>query len=151
MVTINVAYTAPINPSTTSPALTQAQVWDGLKLKVRKAQEFVPLIVSCEVLSEEETAKGFTVVRQVVFKPGQGPKKAGEPVKEVCVHFAPCRVDFEQENGSTISNVVSSGPDGELFMTYAFEWRHPGVAEGSEEAKKIQDNHWNVSERTLAH
>lgn len=144
MVTINLAYTAPINGSGASLVLSQAQVWAGLQRKVRKAQEFVPLIVACEVLSETEAEKGFTIVRQVVFKEGQGPNGDGKPVKEVCVHYAPCRVDFEQENGSTISNIVSTGPEGELMMTYAFEWRHPSVAAGSPDAKKLEEAHSKV-------
>jgi hypothetical protein len=144
MVTINLAYTAPINAFGAFPVLSQSQVWAGLKRKVRNAQEFVPLIVACEVLSETEAEKGFTVVRQVKFKEGQGPNGDGKPVKEVCVHYAPCRVDFEQENGSTISNVVSTGPDGELMMTYAFEWRHPSVAAGSPDAKTLEEAHTKV-------
>lgn len=138
MVTINIAYTAPVNPSGAEPQLTQAQVWAGLERKVRRAQDFVPIIVSCEVLSEEQTAKGFSVTREVRFK------GAASSVKEVCNHYAPSRVDFEQDNGSFISNIVSKGPDGELLMTYAFEWRHPNVAEGSDEAEKLEAEHWKV-------
>lgn len=38
-------------------------------------------------------------------------------------------MDFEQPSGSKISNVISQGAGGELYMTYIFEWRHPGVSE----------------------
>lgn len=138
MVTINIAYTAPINPTGAEPKLTQAQIWAGLERKVRRAQEFVPIIVSCDVIAEEQTEKGFTVTREVKFK------GAASSIREICNHFAPSRVDFEQENGSFISNIVSKGQDGELWMTYAFEWRHPDVAEGSEEAEKLEAEHWKV-------
>lgn len=37
-------------------------------------------------------------------------------------------MDFDQPNGSKVSNVVSQGAGGELYMTYIFEWRHPGVS-----------------------
>jgi hypothetical protein len=37
-------------------------------------------------------------------------------------------VTFVQPDGSSISNVVSEGADGELYMTYTFEWRHPGAS-----------------------
>jgi len=146
-VTINLAYTAPINPAGASPVLTQAQVWAGLQRKVRRAFEFVPIIKTCNILSEENapTTKQHTIVREVQFAPGQGPKAGGQPVKETCLHFPPCRVDFQQEDGSTISNVVSKGQDGELWMTYVFEWRHAEVQEGSAEAKELEEKHWKTA------
>ncbi|KAH6646281.1 hypothetical protein BKA67DRAFT_583756 [Truncatella angustata] len=131
MVAINIAYTAP------------TQVWAGLERKVRRAQDFVPIIISCDLLSEEQTEKGFTITRKVKFK-GAGPKGDGSSVTEVCAHYAPSRVDFEQDNGSFISNIVSKGPDGELLMTYSFAWLHPDVAEGSNEVEKSEAEHWKV-------
>jgi hypothetical protein len=62
--------------------------------------------------------------------------------------YAPSRVDFLREDGTKFSNYVTQGPSGEetdLFMTYVFEWRHAGVQEGSEIAKKIQAMHRQVS------
>lgn len=54
-------------------------------------------------------------------------------VKEVVTAFEPCRVEFEQPDGSRVSNVVSEGAEGELYLTYIFEWRHPELdAEGEE-------------------
>lgn len=139
MVTINLAYTAPINPPGASPVLTKAQVWAGLKRKVLKPYEFVPVIVGCEVISE----KGNTVVREVTFAADKNGVE--QVVLETCVCLPPCREDFQQENGSTISNIVSKGPDGELLMTFSFQWIHEAIAEGSdEEAKQIQE-HENVS------
>jgi hypothetical protein len=44
-------------------------------------------------------------------------------------------VDFHQNDGSVITNVISNGPSGDekdLFMTYIFEWRRPEVEAGSE-------------------
>ncbi|KAI1475692.1 hypothetical protein K445DRAFT_53523 [Daldinia sp. EC12] len=143
MVTFNLAYTAPINPSGASPVLTVPQTWAGLQRKVRRAQDFVPIIEECNVLSEETSQEtgNLTVVREVRFVAGQEPNNGsgGSLVKETCIHYPPCRVDFEQPDGSNISNIVSEGPDGELLMTYAFEWEHPGVKEGSEEAKKLEE------------
>lgn len=149
MVVINLGYTAPINRPGESPTLTLAQVWQGLKRKVRHAEEFVPVIVHCEVLDEKTSETGEEVVtRTVKFAAGSGPKGGGEPVKEVCYHYAPCRVDFQQEDGSRISNFVSSGPSGEkedLLMTYVFEWRYPDLEAGSEKAKELEDLHNKVS------
>ncbi|KAH8902920.1 DUF1857-domain-containing protein [Coniochaeta sp. PMI_546] len=145
MVVINLGYTAPINRPGESPTLSVAQVWQGLKRKVRHAEEFVPVIVHCEVLDEKTTETGEEVVtRAVKFAAGSGPKGGNVPVKEVCHHYAPCRVDFQQEDGSRISNFVSSGPSGEpddLFMSYVFEWRHPEVEQGSAKAKELEEGH----------
>jgi hypothetical protein len=87
MVNLYIAYTQPVNPEGTTPVLTKDQVWAGLQRKVRNAPEFVPAIVSCEVLKEE----GNIVTRQVVFKEGFG-ESDGKPVKEVCKEYAPTKV-----------------------------------------------------------
>ncbi|KAK3319856.1 hypothetical protein B0T19DRAFT_478898 [Cercophora scortea] len=143
MVVLNLGYTAPINRSGQSPVLTTPQVWAGLQRKVRHGNEFVPLIVHCEVQSEEVSASGEeTITRIIKFKPGAGPKADNEPVKEVCKLYAPCRVDFHQEDGSKIANYISQGPTGEpddLFLTYIFEWRYPGLEEGSEQLKALEE------------
>ncbi|KAI2630283.1 DUF1857-domain-containing protein [Hypomontagnella submonticulosa] len=149
MVTFNLAYTAPVNPAGAAPALTLSQVWAGLERKVRKAQEFVPIIEECSVLSEETIHGNFTVIRQVRFKAGFEPSSSGALVKETCVHYAPCRVDFKQPDGSSISNIVSEGPDGELLMTYAFEWRYPDVEERSEEAKALEEKSWKTAKMAV--
>ncbi|KAK8044355.1 hypothetical protein PG993_004379 [Apiospora rasikravindrae] len=148
MVTINLAYTAPINPAGASPTLTPTQIWRGLERKVRAAQEFVPLITSCTVLSETTPEKtgNFTITREVVFK-----SQPDQPVREECVHYAPSRVDFAQADGSTISNVVSRDGQGELWMTYVFEWRHPGVEEEGNEKKveELREGHWKTAKMAV--
>jgi len=53
-------------------------------------------------------------------------------------------VDFHQENGSTISNVISDGPSGkadDLHMTYIFEWIHEDVESGSSKADELRTKH----------
>ena len=83
MVTFNVAYTAPINKAGATLTLTQAQVWEGLKLKVKRAQDFVPVITGCDVLSEETLPTGeLQVTREAHFAPVNG--NAARTVKEVC-------------------------------------------------------------------
>ncbi|KAJ4127933.1 hypothetical protein NW768_008216 [Fusarium equiseti] len=140
MVVINLAYSAPINPSGASPVLTEDEVWKGLQRKVRKAHEFVAPIQKCEVLSEESTETGTKVTRQVTFdKSVRGDDDT--VVKEVVHEFAPSRVDFRQPDGSNIFNIVSVDPDGNLIMTYAFEWRHPELGEGSEKVKELREKH----------
>ena len=51
------------------------------------------------------------------------------------------QVDFNQENGSTISNVISDGPSGtdaDLHMTYVFEWLNPEIDEDSTEVTELR-------------
>ncbi|KAK6850661.1 hypothetical protein PG987_000295 [Apiospora arundinis] len=153
MVTINLAYTSPINPpSGPGPTLTPSQIWAGLQRKVRAAHEFVPLITSCTVLSESappsskhSATANTTVVREVVFR-----SQPDKPVREECVHYPPSRVDFRQEDGSTISNVVSRDGEGALMMTYVFEWRHPEVAEGDEKrVEELRESHGKTAKMAV--
>lgn len=94
MVTINVAFTSPINPAGATPVLTLNQVWAGLERKIRFAQEFVPVILGTEVLEETTEGTGSeavpVVVREATFKEGF---REGDPkVKEVCKCYEPSRV-----------------------------------------------------------
>ncbi|KAG4442632.1 hypothetical protein IFR05_001888 [Cadophora sp. M221] len=125
--TNNIAFTSPINPPGATPVLTRPQIWAMLQLKVRSAETFVPkAIASTTVLSTTtDPASGNAVtVREVTFLENQ------RKVKEVVTAYEDSRVEFAQPDGSHVSNVVSEGADG-LYMTYVFEWRHPGV-EGRE-------------------
>ncbi|KAI2641044.1 hypothetical protein GGS21DRAFT_502772 [Xylaria nigripes] len=149
MVTINIAYTSPINKAGATPVLTQAQVWEGLKIKVRRAQDFIPAITGCEVLSEQMLPTGeVQITRQLQVAPNETHKNKGV-VKEVCVHHAPCRIVFHQEDGSTITSVISTRPDGEALLSDIFEWRHPDVSEGSAEAKQLEENHWKMAKKSV--
>ncbi|KAF1997570.1 DUF1857-domain-containing protein [Amniculicola lignicola CBS 123094] len=127
MVNISLAYTAKINPSGVTPVLTKRQVWAGLQRKIRFAQEFVPVIESCEVLED----KDGIVDRKVVFKPGMPKSEAREIVRG----YEDAWVDFEQEDGTHIRNIISDGSSGDLddlHMTYMFEFRLPHVQEGEQ-------------------
>ncbi|KAL2135255.1 hypothetical protein VTI74DRAFT_9240 [Chaetomium olivicolor] len=150
ILTINLGYTAPINRPNQSPILAPAQVWAGLQRKVRRAQDFVPVITACEVLStsapsptDTDAAAGCTeiVTRTVTFAPGRGPLpgEGEKKVREVCKLFPPCRVDFWQEDGTKIANYVTQGEgEGELYLTYVFQWRVEGVEEGSEQTSELE-------------
>ncbi|KAK3078557.1 hypothetical protein LTS18_007204 [Coniosporium uncinatum] len=53
-------------------------------------------------------------------------------------------IDFHQDDGSLISNIVSEGPSGkpeDLMMTYYFEWRRPDVQEGSADVEKVMEQY----------
>lgn len=144
MVVINLAYSAPINPSGATPILTEAQIWNGLKRKVRHADEFVAPIIECHVVSEEQTETGKKVTREVTFEKGTRGDQ-NEIVKEIVYEFEPSRVDFHQPDGSNIFNLVSVDQDGNLIMTYAFEWRHPEIAVDSEQVKGLREKYFKVS------
>lgn len=81
--TIHHAHTTPLNPPSASPTLTRAHAWAGLQAKVRRAQDFVPVISQCDVV--EERADG-AVVRDVVFRPADG-EAEGRGVREVVREF----------------------------------------------------------------
>ncbi|KAH8688988.1 hypothetical protein BGW36DRAFT_352301 [Talaromyces proteolyticus] len=122
---VYLAFTSPINPPGASPLLSHDQVWKGLQRKVEHAEEFVPMaITSTDVLDKaiDETGKKVTT-REVIFKDGN------RKVKEICVHFEPLKIEFRQPDGTTIQNIISQGADGSLYMTYAFEFLHPGLSE----------------------
>ncbi|KAH9839675.1 hypothetical protein Tdes44962_MAKER08018 [Teratosphaeria destructans] len=132
IVNVHCAYTEPINPPNASPVLTRDQIWKGLQRKVRRAQDFVPIIKACDVVEE----KGNEVTRVAHFE--QGGKKW--EVKEVCKSYYPTMVDFHQPDGAVITNTVSDGPgltENDYHMTYTFEWRDESIAEGSIEHKKF--------------
>ena len=152
MAVINVAYTAPVNPPGTARPLTGPEIWQGLVDKVRHAEKFVPIITDCEVLSEtpddDDFTAGHTIKRAVTFRPGAagpGGGTAGGRVIEVCRLYAPCRIDFEQEDGTTIRNYLAEGPEGELYMTYVFQWKVDGVVTGSTEALELRAKYQKVS------
>lgn len=86
MVTINCAYTEQINPAGATPVLTREQVWKGLQRKIRKAQDFVPVIEACDVIEEKDNE----VVREAHFKAVQGFEK--KTVREVCKSYYPTKV-----------------------------------------------------------
>ncbi|KAK8180390.1 hypothetical protein IWZ00DRAFT_562869 [Phyllosticta capitalensis] len=157
-ITLHTSYTSPVNPTSSSssssqpssppspPAqtssapptpsfprkLTHAHLWAGLHRKVRRAQDFVPAIVDCRVEKEED--EGRVVERWVRFKEGR-------EVRERCVAVGGWKVDFQQTDGSTITNLISKGAGGDddLYLTYIFEWRHPELsADATDEIAQLR-------------
>ena len=63
------------------------------------------------------------------------------------------QVDFRNlDSGGFISNLISQGKDEtDLYLTYYFEWPYPKVEEGSEEAKKLSEQLWDVARKTVQH
>jgi hypothetical protein len=120
----NIAYTAPINPSSADLKLTIPQIWRGLERKIRAGQDFVGgALLSTDIISESQDEQGRPItVREVVFRDGN------RRVRETCIAFEPMKVEFHQPDGSKVQNVISQGAGEEgvdLYMTYTFEWLHP--------------------------
>lgn len=114
-----------------------------LQLKICSAETFVPkAIQSTTVLSSstDPSSGNVVTVREVTFI------ENARKVKEVVTAYEDCRVEFAQPDGSHVSNVVSGGADG-LYMTYVFEWRHPGV-EG-EELEKLKVKEQGMSRMAI--
>ena len=124
------SFTAPINPSGASPVLTRAQIWACLEIKITSGETFVgAAITNTAVLKTGTTDGGQKYTdREVTFAEGN------RKVKEHCIAFSPMKVEFHQESGTRVMNIVSQGAGGEddLYMTYTFEWLHPEL-EGDEE------------------
>ncbi|ODM21910.1 hypothetical protein SI65_02754 [Aspergillus cristatus] len=64
MVLITASTTTPVNPSGSTPTLTKEDLWTALVLKARDPKQFVSVIESSEIISENEN--GLT--RKVSFK-----------------------------------------------------------------------------------
>lgn len=128
-----VAYTAPINPPSAEPKLSQSQIWALLRRKIRRAEDFVGgAILETEVISEAKDTKGRPVTtRMVTFREGN------RRVEEVVTTFYPVKVEFQQPGGSHIANIVSKGPDDELYLTYTFEWVHEGLDDEALAEKRV--------------
>ncbi|KAH8811304.1 hypothetical protein F5884DRAFT_781741 [Xylogone sp. PMI_703] len=135
----NIAFTAPINPPGATPVLTRSQIWAGLLLKIRSGETFVPNAIESTTVVTEGTDpfENPVTTRDVIFIEGK------RKVREVVTAYADARVDFLQPDGSKVSNIISEGAEGELYMTYVFEWRHSGVS--SEELAVHR-----VKEKTMA-
>jgi hypothetical protein len=49
-----------------------------------------------------------------------------------------------------VLNIVSTGQDGELLLTFTFEWEHTEIEEGSEDAVKKQKQYQETAPRGVA-
>jgi hypothetical protein len=86
MVNIHCAYSEPINPAGASPVLTRDQIWRGLQRKIRRAEDFVPVIEKTDVLEDGPEE----VVRMAHFK-AMGNRPPGA-MKEICRSYYPTKV-----------------------------------------------------------
>lgn len=128
------AYTAPINPPSANPKLTLDQVWTLLRRKDTNAEEFVPVAIKAtEVVSVEKDGLGRPVrTRIVTFVEGD------KRVQELVTELYPMMLQFRRMDGSMVQNIVSQGPEGELYLTFTFELVRPtaGVSEAEVETMR---------------
>ncbi|MCJ1236920.1 hypothetical protein MMC14_004904 [Varicellaria rhodocarpa] len=137
--TISASTTLPVNPpsstsisstSTPIPTLTPEQLWTGLIRKCLRPEDFIPAILKSEVLRQSESE----IVRRVVFKKGEGPPGNGDGdgwVEERIALEDGVSATFTLPNGSTIQNLISVGPSGELYLTFTYNWIYDDLELGS--------------------
>ncbi|KAG6915710.1 hypothetical protein DXG01_010268 [Tephrocybe rancida] len=130
------AVTRQINPAGATPVLTQAQVWKGLGINAREPKAFVPIITSCEVVSDE----GNKLVRKVSINGApavtervelHGEAIVSESTLEQSCMLTNPQAYFELEStGTRVTNIVSYDATGELQLTFSFANGIPGGTEG---------------------
>ena len=97
----------------------------------------MPVIISCTILSDTDGV----VTRAVEFQRGAGPSgKSG--AREVVRGYGRSWIDFEQEDGRVIRNIISDGAEGGLFLTFSFEM---GVGEVEVEVEEKREGLGRVS------
>lgn len=97
------AVTLPINPPSALPTLTITQVWEGLIVKAREPQSFVP-ISECTI-TEDRGAAGIT--RRVKFVEGKGPVEGY--VTEVITYHKPMKVNIIAPVYTSLSDHATPG------------------------------------------
>ncbi|GAB1208141.1 hypothetical protein APSETT445_006882 [Aspergillus pseudonomiae] len=132
MLTLNIAYTEPVNNTSdpSIPVLTQEQVWNGLKLKARHPQDFIPSLDDSRILEERDD--GTYIIREahVAANLRESPM-AGKWTREEC--------------GSSVENIVSIGHDQNLYLTFTYEWKLTDIEPGTNEAQKAKEDHMRIA------
>jgi hypothetical protein len=118
---IHISYTTLINPPSASPTLTRPQIWAGLQRKIRHAEEFVPVITSCKVLSEE----AGVVTRQIQFDAQRIPPSEPAQAKEVVRCYSPYWVRILNRWGACLRMRGRRGCGGEKIFGRGFHFVIP--------------------------
>lgn len=100
-------------------------------------------IKSTTILSEsiDPTSGNPVTVREIVLVEGQ------QKIKQTITAYEDTKVDFVQDDGTIVHNVISEVENGDLYMTYTFEWRHPGASEV--ELAEFAKNESNMCKRAV--
>ena len=94
MTTLNIAYTEPVNSTSDAsiPALTRQQAWNGLKLKARRPQDFIPSLDDSRI--SEERDNGTYIVRETYVSADlRESPMAGQWAREECWLYEPVQVN----------------------------------------------------------
>jgi len=114
--------TIPVNEPG-KPFLSRHDVWTGLQMKANNALPFVPIMQKCEVVQH---GSGW-LTRDIVVN--------NVPLREKVTFEPERRVIFERIAGSEpgrIENNIGEDEHGNLTLTFSFELRKEGLADGSE-------------------
>jgi hypothetical protein len=97
MLTLHIAYTEPVNGNNSDgPILTREDVWNGLKLKGRRPELFIPSFDDSRVI--EERQNGNVIVREAhVSADLHESPMAGKWVREECRLDEPVKVSAPKE------------------------------------------------------
>src|SRR6267378_4536221 len=118
--------TIPVNEPG-KPLLSRHDVWTGLEMKANNALPFVPIMQKCAVV---EHGNGW-LTRDIVVN--------NVPLREKVTFEPERRVIFERIAGSEpgrIENNIGEDEHGDLTLTFSFELRKEGLADGSEAETK---------------
>lgn len=85
-----------------------------------------------------------------------GPTSA--PATETITHLPPVTPEAKsgvetfamKDSQSKVLNIVSEGPEGELMLTFTFEWEHKDIEKGSEEEKTKQKGYQSTAPKAVA-
>jgi hypothetical protein len=92
MLTLHITYTEPVNAhNTDGPILTRDEVWNGLKLKGRRPELFIPSFDDSRVIEEMENGRVIVREAHVAADLHESPM-AGKWVREECRLDEPVKV-----------------------------------------------------------
>lgn len=95
MLTLHIAYTEPVNSSPADPSIptvTREQVWNGLKLKARCPQAFIPSFDDSRVVEESDDRSYIVREAHVAADLRESPM-AGKWTREECRFHEPAKVN----------------------------------------------------------
>ncbi|KAF3386559.1 hypothetical protein F1880_001540 [Penicillium rolfsii] len=145
MLTLHIAYTEPVNRNDSEgPILTREDVWNGLKLKGRRPELFIPSFDDSRVIEERENGRVIVREAHVSADLHESPM-AGKWVREECRLDQPVKSYFTLPGGSIVQNIISEGPDQSLFLTFTYDWNLPDIEPGTSEAKKAESDHMKIA------
>ncbi|EIN05083.1 hypothetical protein PUNSTDRAFT_146010 [Punctularia strigosozonata HHB-11173 SS5] len=119
----SISATRPVNPPGCSTVLTEAQLWAGLEIKIRDPTTFVETVTYCELAEDH----GDQIVRKVKF--GNDPELVSEP----CWFYPNTMARGTYPNGGFVEDVVSYGPNDELYLSFNCIDVLPGELNGGPE------------------